>query len=211
MLTLSRLFWFNKGRFFYIHEDIRKDLISLQAILAVLLPPAVSIYGGQAFPINLGNAVTLPALVDFRPTLDAPQISHMSQFNSSLAECPGKVEAGGTGLVADELEDDITEAVEYRAYRAVEEADVTGAVKLEPEADTEAVDEEIAVEAESAVLARAAWCLAARWRFFSLSAGPRCRGRRGGEEEGGGGAGAGGREWGAPGLPIVLLMPTQSM
>ena len=113
--------------------------------------------------------------------------------------------------MADELEDDITEAVEYRAYRAVEEADVTGAVKLEPEADTEAVDEEIAVEAESAVLARATWCLAARWRFFSLSAGPRCRGRRGGEEEGGGGAGAGGREWGAPGLPIVLLMPTQSM
>ena len=72
--------------------------------------------------------------------------------------------------MADELEDDITEAVEYRAYRAVEEADVTGAVK--PEADTEAVDKEIALEAESAVLARATWCLAARWRFFSLSAGP---------------------------------------
>ena len=96
-------------------------------------------------------------------------------------------------------------------YVVFEEAADTGLLDVEPETDTEALDEALAVKAESAaVLARAAWCLAARWRFFSLSDGPRCRGRRGGEEWGGGAGagGAGGREWEAPGLPIVQLNPT---
>ena len=94
-----------------------------------------------------------------------------------------------TGSVAGELDDDIT-----------------GAVEDDPGVDIEVVDEEVAEEADAAVLARAAWCRAARWRFLSLSAGPRCRGWRGGEE--GGGAGDGGREWGAPGLPRWHLKAT---
>ena len=124
----------------------------------------------------------------------------MSQFNSLLAECSGKVGARDTCLVADVLEDDVTEAVDTEQKVTTEAVEVegdddTGAVKVEPGADTETVDKTLAVEAEAAVLARAAWCLAARWRFFSLSAGPRCRGRRGGEG-GGAAAGPGGRSGG---------------
>ena len=147
--------------------------------------------------------------------MEAPWNSHMSQFNSSLAECSGKVGGGDTFSVADVLEDDVTESVdtEHKVTTeavVVEGADDTGAVKVEPGADTETVDKTLAVEAEAAVLARAAWCLTARWQFFSLSAGPRCRGRRGREGGGAGGAaaGPGGREWGASGLPIVQLNST---
>ena len=49
--------------------------------------------------------------------------------------------------------------------------------------------------------------MAARWRFFSLSEGPRWRGRQGGGEEADEGGGDGPREWGAPGLPRVQLKP----
>ena len=73
---------------------------------------------------------------------------------------------------------------------------------VEPEVITGSVDSEKEV---SAVLARAAWCRAACWRFLSFSAGPRCRGQRGGE--GGDGAEEGGREGGAPGAPRVQLNP----
>ena len=95
--------------------------------------------------------------------------------------------------------DDITWAVAIENEFTTETVAVadTEAVEGEPGVDIEVVDEEVSEEADAAVLARAAWCRAARWRFLSLSAGPRCRGCRGGEE--GGGAGAGGREWGAPG------------
>ena len=118
--------------------------------------------------------------------------------------------------MADEIEDDVTEAVGIeqeviQEFIVFEDVTTTGAVEVKPGDETEAVDDALAVAAASVVvLARAAWCLAARWLFFSLSACPRCRGRRGGEDGGGGGAGAGagGREWGAQGLPIVLLNPT---
>ena len=68
--------------------------------------------------------------------------------------------------------------------------DVTGSVALDRLAEdamfvsiTVADDEveEVFVETGAAALARASWCQAARWRFFSFSAGPRCRGRQGGE------------------------------
>ena len=103
-----------------------------------------------------------------------------------------------TGSVAGEFEDDITGAVAIENEFTTESVPVadTEAVEGEPGVDIEVVDDEVAEEADAAVLARAAWCRAARWRF---SAGPRCRGWRGGEEEGGAGAEAGGREWGAPG------------
>ena len=75
------------------------------------------------------------------------------------------------------------------------------------EAATEASPEGVE-ETGAAVLARSVWWRAARWRFFSFSAGPRCRGRRGGEGGGGKGAERGGREWGAPGGPRVQLNAT---
>ena len=104
-----------------------------------------------------------------------------------------------TGSVAGELDDDITGAVEIENEFTTESVAVadTEAVEDYPGVDIEVVDEEVAEEADAAVLARAAWCRAARWRFLSLSAGPWCQSWRGREE--GGGAGAGGREWGAPG------------
>ena len=91
----------------------------------------------------------------------------------------------------------------------------TGAVAIGEtrEADVEG-DEE---SAEAAVSTWAAWWRAAHWRFLSLSAGPRWRGRReveevggeGGEKvEGGGGGEKAGMEWGAPGCPRVQLKPT---
>ena len=71
---------------------------------------------------------------------------------------------------------------------ATEEVDVehVAATEKVAEASPEAV--EGVEDTGAAVLARSAWWRAARWRFFSFSAGPRCRGRRG--EEGGGGEGA---------------------
>ena len=48
--------------------------------------------------------------------------------------------------------------------------------------------ESVTVIEDAVFSAWAAWWRAARWRFFSFSAGPRCRGRRGGEEGGGEGA-----------------------
>ena len=65
----------------------------------------------------------------------------MSQFNSSLTECSGKVGVGDTCFVADVLEDDVTESVdtEHKVTTeavVVEGADDTGAVKVEPGADT---------------------------------------------------------------------------
>ena len=64
-------------------------------------------------------------------------------------------------------------------------------------------------EAGAAPSAWAAWWRAARRRFFSLSAGPRWRGRQEGEEVGGevGGEKAG-MEWGAPGCPRVQVKLT---
>ena len=103
--------------------------------------------------------------------------------------------------MASKFEDDITGAVEIENEFTTESVAVSDTEEVEddPGVDIEVVDEEVAEAADAAVLARAAWCRAARWRFLSLSAGPRCRGWRGGEEEGGAGAGAGGREWGASG------------
>ena len=122
-----------------------------------------------------------------------------------LADFPETVGAADTtGSVAWELENDITGAVKIETEFttesvAVEQASDTVTVEGEPGANIGAVDDEVAEEADAAVLARAAWCWAARWRFFSLSACPRWRGWRGGDWGGGAGVGAGGREWGAPG------------
>ena len=103
-----------------------------------------------------------------------------------------------TGSVAGEFEDDITGAVAIENEFTTESVAVadTEAVEGEPGVDIEVVDEEVAEEADAAVLARAAWCRAARWQFFSLSADPRCRCWRGGDEGGGAGAVAGGRSRG---------------
>ena len=49
-----------------------------------------------------------------------------------------------------------------------------------------------------AVVAMAAWCRAALWRFHSFLAGPRGQGRQGGEKGGGEEAVEGGRECGTP-------------
>ena len=49
----------------------------------------------------------------------------------------------------------------------------TGAVGSEPVVITESVDVVEVMSAGAAALARAAWCLADHWRFFSFSAGPR--------------------------------------
>ena len=81
------------------------------------------------------------------------------------------------------------------------EADVTepGIVELTGETEavivelvliTEAVFKAEGFDAGEAVPARAAWWRAARWLFLSLCAGPRCRGRRGGDRGGAGAAGA---------------------
>ena len=67
------------------------------------------------------------------------------------------------GAVATELEELSVSVV----------ASTTGAVGSEPGAITESVDVAEVMSAGAAALARAAWCLAARWRFFSFSAGPR--------------------------------------
>ena len=68
-----------------------------------------------------------------------------------------------TGAVATELEESLVSVV----------ASTTGAVGSEPDAITESVDVVEVMPAGAAALARTAWCLAARWRFFSFSAGPR--------------------------------------
>ena len=49
----------------------------------------------------------------------------------------------------------------------------TGVVASEPDVITESVDVVEVMSAGAAALARAAWCLADHWRFFSFSAGPR--------------------------------------
>ena len=51
-------------------------------------------------------------------------------------------------------------------------ASTTGAVGSEPAVITESVDVVEGMSPGAALLARAAWCLAAYWRFFSFSAGP---------------------------------------
>ena len=68
-----------------------------------------------------------------------------------------------TGAVATELEE----------FTGSVAASTTGAVGSEPAVITESVDDVEGMSAGAAVLARAAWCLAARWRFFSFSDGPR--------------------------------------
>ena len=69
----------------------------------------------------------------------------------------------------------ITEAVENELdefTRSVTPT-TTGAVGSEPSVITESVDVVELMSAGAAALARAAWCLAARWQFFSFSAGQR--------------------------------------
>ena len=96
---------------------------------------------------------------------------------------------------------------EAAATGTMEEAAVTGSVEgagAAGEGDTW----EVAL-AEAAFLACSSWWRAARRRFFSLSTGPRWRGRQEGEEVGGEGGGEkAGMEWGAPGCPRVQLKPT---
>ena len=57
----------------------------------------------------------------------------------------------------------------------------TEAVIFELVLTTEAVVKDKEFDAGEAVPARAAWRRAARWLFLSLCAGPRCRGRQGGD------------------------------
>ena len=81
--------------------------------------------------------------------------------------------------------------------------DVTGTVTSdnEDEADEAATAGEVVEDTWEVSLA--AWCRAARRRFFSCSEGPRWRGWRGGGAGGGVGKKEGGKEWGAPGWPRV--------
>ena len=72
----------------------------------------------------------------------------------------------------------------------VEFARDSEAVIVEFVLTTEAVDEVEELDDGTTVPARAAWWRAARWLFLSLCAGPRCRGRRGGDRGGVGAAGA---------------------
>ena len=64
-------------------------------------------------------------------------------------------------------------ATELEEFTVSVAANSTGAVCSEPAVITKSVDVVEGMSAGSAALARAAWCLAARWRFFSFSAGPR--------------------------------------
>ena len=72
----------------------------------------------------------------------------------------------------------------------VELSGETEAVNVELVLTTEAVIKAKEFDAGEALPARAAWWRAARWLFLSLCAGPRCRGRRGGDGGGVGAAGA---------------------
>ena len=103
--------------------------------------------------------------------------------------------AAGYVVATEAVEDELVAATVAVAW--AEAAEITGAVAEHAEA---------AEVTGAVVLARSAWWRAARWRFFSFSDGPRCRGRRGGE--GGKGADGGGRVWGAPGGPRVQLNAT---
>ena len=85
-------------------------------------------------------------------------------------------------------------------YKNYEQPNTEAATLTEAEiADTGAV---------ASACACAAWWRAARSRFLSLSAGPQWRGRRGGVVVEGKGGEEGGREWGAPGFPMVQLNDT---
>ena len=117
-------------------------------------------------------------------------------------------------LIEDPSTDLSEDSVSLEGSDTADVANIVGAtvsvdIKLAAvmEAATEASPEGVE-DAGAAVLARSAWWRAARWRFFSFSAGPRCRGRRGGEGGGGKGAERGGSKWGAPGGPRVQLNAT---
>ena len=72
----------------------------------------------------------------------------------------------------------------------VELSGETEAVNVEHVLTTEALIKTEEFDAGEALPARAAWWQAARWLYLSLWAGPRCRGRRGGDVGGVGAAGA---------------------
>ena len=86
-----------------------------------------------------------------------------------LADFPETVGAADTtGSVAWELDNDITGAVKIEGEFttesvAVEQASDTETFEGEPGANIGAVDDEVVEEADASVLARAAWCWAARW------------------------------------------------
>ena len=127
-------------------------------------------------------------------------------------------------------ESDITDAVEVEDITdavivedvtdAVLVKDATDAVVVDPVTDavvvgdvTDTVGNWLGRDTEAvevAGLAMAAWWQAARFLFFSISAGPRWRGRRGGRGGLGGRLGDGeeGRPCGAPGWPRGQLKPT---
>ena len=71
---------------------------------------------------------------------------------------------------------------------------VTETGASEVEAVTEPVTDGAEGEDEAGAAVQASWCRAARCLLRSLSAGPRCRGRRGGGAGVGEGEGEGGRE-----------------
>ena len=66
MFSLRDLLLLTKGTLINVQEDIIVDLISLQTMGEVFLPPAVSLSLLRSFPIHLWDVVMLAALVDFQ-------------------------------------------------------------------------------------------------------------------------------------------------
>ena len=126
-------------------------------------------------PSNWGMSSCFLLLCIFKPTLEAAWKSHSSQERglTSDSESPASDVPGDVG---------VTESVDTE-HDAITGVVATGSAAIGEtrEADVEG-DEE---SAEAAVSTWAAWWRAARWRFLSLSVGPRWRGRREVEEVGG--------------------------
>ena len=99
----------------------------------------------------------------FKPTLEAAWKSHSSQERglTSDSESPASDDPGDAG---------VTESVDTE-HDAITGVVATGAVAIGEAREVDVVVEE--ETAEAAVLAWAAWWRAARWRFLSLSDGPR--------------------------------------
>ena len=64
-------------------------------------------------------------------------------------------------------------ATELEEFTGSVAANFTEAVGSDPAVITKSVDVVELMSAGAAALARTVWCLAARWRLFSFSAGPR--------------------------------------
>ena len=135
------------------------------------------------FP-SIWDILCLFLVWSFRPILLLEMKSHWSHFVLSMLLIPGSASKDSDCVPFSEVRGGVTVGV------------ITGAMTV------------MVADTESVAAAFAAWWQAARCFFFSISAGPRWRGRwgrgagkEGAEEE------VGGREWGAPGWPMVQLNP----